>query len=186
MGQVSCVSSVWSSRIYLPASLGSTAFCCTVSSLLRKLCFLGGRLNQRQPVSPGSLPVGVRYRTDGPGPLVKQCPALLSLTIRCPRPGASQASLLISFELLTIPPPTTALPFLHGRFRTLLHRRELPRLSSGQTSPVGRIAFARSRVRAFIVASPTGLAESSSLALRTGHSSQVALHLSSRKRSYHS
>jgi len=33
--------------------------------------------------------------------------------------------------------------------------------------------------------SPTGLAESSSLALRTGRSPQVALHPSSRKRSYH-
>ncbi len=46
-------------------------------------------------------------------------------------------------------------------------------------------AVARSRVRASLGASPTGLAESSSLALRTGRSSQVALHLSSRKRSYH-
>ncbi len=46
---------------------------------------------------------------------------------------ARQISLLFSFELLTIPSPTTALPFLHGRFLTLLHRRELPRLSSGQT-----------------------------------------------------
>jgi len=33
--------------------------------------------------------------------------------------------------------------------------------------------------------SPTGLAESSSLALRTVHSPQVALHLPSRERSYH-
>ena len=33
--------------------------------------------------------------------------------------------------------------------------------------------------------SPTGLAESSSHSLRTGHSSQVALHLVSRQRSYH-
>ena len=47
------------------------------------------------------------------------------------------------------------------------------------------IAVARSRVRTLLVASPTGLAESSSLSLRTGHSPQVALHLSSRKRSYH-
>ena len=41
------------------------------------------------------------------------------------------------------------------------------------------------RVRSSPGASPTGLAESSSLALRMGRSSQVALHLSSRKRSYH-
>ena len=98
---------------------------------------------------------------------------------------ARQISLLISFDLPTIPPPTTALPFRHGRFRTLLHRRDWPRLSHGQTCLVEGFAVARSRVRASLGASPTGLAESSSLALRTGRSSQVALHLSSRKRSYH-
>jgi len=98
---------------------------------------------------------------------------------------ARQFSLLISFDLPTIPPPTTALPFRHGRFRTLHHRRDLPRLSPGQTSKVGGIAVARSRVRTSPGASPTGLAESSSHTLRTGRSSQVALHPSSRKRSYH-
>ena len=96
-----------------------------------------------------------------------------------------QISLLIAFDLPTIPPPTTALPFRHGRFRTLLHRRDLPCLSPGQTLQVGGIAVTRSRVRALAAASPTGLAESSSHTLRTGHSSQVALHLSSWKRSYH-
>ncbi len=94
-----------------------------------------------------------------------------------------QFSLLISLDLPTIPPPTTVLPFRHGRFHPLLHRRDLPCLSPGQTSKVSGIAVARSRVRASTGASPTGLAESSSLALRTGLSSQVALHLSSRKRS---
>lgn len=98
---------------------------------------------------------------------------------------ARQFSLLISFDLPTIPPPTTISPFRHGRFHTLPHRRGLPCLSPGQTSKVGGIAVARSRVRALPGASPTGLAESSSLSLRTGHSSQVALHLSSWKRSYH-
>ena len=92
---------------------------------------------------------------------------------------ARQFSLLIAFDLPTIPPPTTALPFRHGRFGTLRHRRDLPRLSPGQTLLVGGNAVARSRVRAFLEASPTGLAESSSLSLRTGRSSQVALHLSS-------
>jgi len=102
------------------------------------------------------------------------------------RPTASrQISLLIAFDLPTIPSPTTALPFRHGRFGTLLHRRDLPRLSPGQASPVVGIAVARSRVRTLLGASPTGLAESSSLALRTGRSSQVAPHPSSRKRSYH-
>jgi hypothetical protein len=38
------------------------------------------------------------------------------------------------------------------------------------------MAVARSRVRHFPVVSPTGLAESSSLLLRTGYSPQVALH----------
>ena len=40
-----------------------------------------------------------------------------------------QISLLISFDLPTPPSPTTALPFRHGRLITLLHRRDLPRLS---------------------------------------------------------
>ena len=96
-----------------------------------------------------------------------------------------QISLLISFDLPTIPSPTTALPFRHGRFDTLLHRRDLPRLSPGQTDQVGGNAVARSRVQTSLGASPTGLAESSSLTLRTGCSSQVAPHPSSRKRSYH-
>ena len=40
-----------------------------------------------------------------------------------------QISRLISFDLPTPPSPTTALPFRHGRFGTLLQRRDLPRLS---------------------------------------------------------
>ena len=47
------------------------------------------------------------------------------------------------------------------------------------------IAVALTRVRILLGSSPVGLAESSSLSLRTGHSPQVALHPSSRKRSYH-
>jgi len=100
-------------------------------------------------------------------------------------PGHQQFSLLVSSELLTFPPPTTASPFRHDRFVTLLHRRGLPRLSPWQTSSVGGIAVARSRVRSFLGGSPTGLAESSSLALRTGHSPQVTPHPPSRERSYH-
>ena len=102
-----------------------------------------------------------------------------------PRLIARQISLLIYFDLPTIPPPTTTSPFRYDRFSTLLHRRSLPRLSPGQTLPVEGNAVARSRVRTSPGASPTGLAESSSHTLRTGRSSQVALHLSSRKRSYH-
>ena len=52
------------------------------------------------------------------------------------RPGQPQLSLFISIDLLTIPSPTTTAPFPHDRFDTLRHRRELPRLSPGQTSPV--------------------------------------------------
>ena len=37
-----------------------------------------------------------------------------------------QVSLLISFELLTIPSSTTASPFRHDRFGTLRHRHDLP------------------------------------------------------------
>ena len=103
-----------------------------------------------------------------------------------------QFSLLIAFELLTIPSPTTLLPFCHARFHTLpssfivvaaaptvrRRRTDLERSSSGRLravmgSPVprrlpdrlGRIEFTDR--------------------LRTGHSSQVALHLVSRQRSYH-
>ena len=101
------------------------------------------------------------------------------------RPGRRQFSLLIAFELPTIPSPTTFSPFRHDRFLPLLHRRGLPRLSPGQTFPVGGIAVARSRVRTLLGGSPTGLAESSSLTLRTGLSPQVALHPPSRERSYH-
>ena len=47
------------------------------------------------------------------------------------------------------------------------------------------LPVAQSRVRPLPGGSPTGLAESSSLTLRTGHSPQVAPHPSSRKRNYH-
>jgi len=47
------------------------------------------------------------------------------------------------------------------------------------------LPVAQSRVRSLPGGSPTGLAESSSHTLRTGHSPQVAPHPSSRKRNYH-
>ena len=92
-----------------------------------------------------------------------------------------QISLLIAFEFPTIPPPTTTSPFRCDRFVTLLHRRSLPCLSLGLTRWSREFAVARSGVRSFLGVSPTGLAESSSQMLRTGHSPQVALHLPSRK-----
>ena len=80
-----------------------------------------------------------------------------------------QFSLLISFELLTIPSPTTLLPFRHARFHTLprfessswlLHR---PSAEGGLTwSGHHRADCVQSRVRQFLGSSPTGLAESSS------------------------
>ena len=113
------------------------------------------------------------------------------LTIDSQRSAIWQTSLLISIELPNIPSPTTLLPFPHARFSTLPSSfivvaaaptaegcsAELVRSSSGRG--------VRSRVRAMLGHSPTGLAEASSLTLRTAHSPQVALHLSSRKRSYH-
>jgi hypothetical protein len=50
-----------------------------------------------------------------------------------------QISLLIAFELPTIPPPTTTLPFRCDRFSTSHHRRSLSCLSLGLTSPVDGI-----------------------------------------------
>ncbi len=113
------------------------------------------------------------------------------LTIDSQRSDIWQSSLLISIELLNIPSPITLLPFRHARFNTLPgpfivaaatpttegYSVELIRSSSSRC--------VRSKVRAMLAHSPTGLAESSSLTLRTVLSPQVALHPSSRKRSYH-
>jgi len=56
-----------------------------------------------------------------------------------------QISLLIAFELPSLPSPTTALPFRHGRFITLHHRRDLPRLSPGEIQRIK--GFARRAVK---------------------------------------
>lgn len=74
-----------------------------------------------------------------------------------------QVSLLMSLELLIIPPPTTTLPFPRDRFVTLLHRRRLPCLSPGETR--GSRDFSRRTVKGSpsLGSSPTGLAETSSL-----------------------
>ena len=102
-----------------------------------------------------------------------------------PRPSPDRSPCLsrLTFRPLHLQPPhchfvTVAL----ARYFTAVTCRVYP---PGQTVQVGGMAVARSRVRTSPGASPTGLAESSSLALRMGRSSQVALHLSSRKRSYH-
>ena len=102
-----------------------------------------------------------------------------------PRPSPDRSPCLsrLTFRPLHLQPPhchfvTVAL----SRYFTAVTCRVYP---PGQTVQVGGMAVARSRVRALPGPSPTGLAESSSLALRIGRSSQVALHPSSRKRSYH-
>jgi len=103
-----------------------------------------------------------------------------------PRLIVRQISLLNSVELLTIPPPTTASPFRHDRFVTLLHRRGLPRLSPWEASfEAERIP--RRAVKGSIIARslPDRLGRNEFVILRTGHSPQVALHPFSRKRSYH-
>ena len=94
-------------------------------------------------------------------------------------PGLSR----LTFQPLHLHPP-------HCHFVTVALARYFSAVTCrvyppGQTIQVEGMAVAQSRVRSSPGASPTGLAESSSLALRMGRSSQVALHLSSRKRSYH-
>ena len=120
----------------------------------------------------------------GPGPLFTQRPPLRILTMRPPRPSPDRSPCLsrLTFRPLHLQPPhchfvTVALT----RYFTAVTCRVYP---PGQTLQVGGRAVARSRVRASPAPSPTGLAESSSLALRIGRSSQVAPHPSSRKRSY--
>ncbi len=94
---------------------------------------------------------------------------------------AAEVSLLISIELLSIPSLTTLLPFRDARFPSL--RFQSP--SSPPHDPCGIsrhpelgliVDWCAVRVRDLLGRSPTGLAKSSSLALRTAHSSLVALH----------
>lgn len=73
----------------------------------------------------------------------------------------SVLSAYVRFELPTIPTPTTASPFCHGRFSS--HVTSSPRLDSPILQKV-----VRSRVRLLPAVSPTGLAESSSSKLPYG------------------
>jgi len=92
-------------------------------------------------------------------------------------------SLLISTELLDIPSLETLLPFRSPRFR---HRYDFSSPCEPPHDPCGRAATrswatswigVRSEVRHSLEGSPTGLAKSSSLSLRTVRSLPVALHL---------
>ena len=121
----------------------------------------------------------------GPGPLLTPRPPLRVLTMDRPRPSPDRSPGLsrLTFQPLHLQPP-------HCHFVTVALARYFSAVTCrvyppGQPIQVEGMAVARSRVRSSPGASPTGLAESSSLALRMGRSSQVALHLSSRKRSYH-
>jgi len=95
--------------------------------------------------------------------------------------GAAEVSLLISIELPSIPSLITLLPFRSPQFDTLpgsvTVRAVSPTVRSERTdlgSSLGRCV--RSGVRESLGRSPTGLAESSSLSLRTAHSPLVASH----------
>jgi len=147
-----------------------------------------------QRIAPTTV-ISLSYRpgrwSEEPGTRIKQRSSSLLLTIDSQHSDIWQTSLLISIELLNIPSQTTLLPFHHARFNTLPssyivvaaapttegYSVELIRSSSGRC--------VRSKVRAMLGHSPTGLAKSSLLTLRTAHSPQVAPHPSSRKRSYH-
>lgn len=95
---------------------------------------------------------------------------------------AAEVSLIIACEFPNIPSQTTLLPFHSPRFNTLpvlVHRasrltdlRGLP--PPGVGPRLGRVV--RSEVHALLGRSPTGLAKSSLLSLRTVLSSPVAPH----------
>ncbi|MFN7841960.1 MAG: hypothetical protein ACK5N9_09580, partial [Pirellula sp.] len=94
----------------------------------------------------------------------------------------AQVSLLISIELLNIPSPTTLLPFRDARFSslrflTVVAAARSLRLLAATRSWATSGTIVRSEVRDLLARSPTGLAESSSLSLRTVHSPTVAPHL---------
>ena len=139
-----------------------------------------------QPTSPVAkfAPLRRAIRHPGAWAIVHAASPLRILTMRRPRPSPDSSPCFsrLTFRPLHLQPPhchfvTVALT----RYFTAVTCRVSP---PGQTLQVGGRAVARSRVRASPAPSPTGLAESSSLALRIGRSSQVALHPSSRKRSY--
>lgn len=122
-----------------------------------------------QRISP-TIAVSFSFRPDRwsrePGTFV---PAFLTcyLTIDSQLSLTWQLSLLISIELLNIPSPTTLLPFHQPRFPTLpvyftVLVATLTDHRSGQTLGVFIGTFVRSKVRAILGHSPTGLAESSS------------------------
>lgn len=95
---------------------------------------------------------------------------------------AAEVSLLISIELLNIPSLTTLLPFHSPRFNTLRFLSTVRAASKSlrlysRHPELGHIVDSlRSEVHTPLGGSPTGLAKSSSLSLRTVHSNPVASH----------
>lgn len=136
------------------------------------------------PISRVRPPSTCDMRRGISGPLVTQCPPLRYFTVIVHVLNTRQVSLLISIERPTIPSSTTAVPFHHARFVTLHHRHGRRVYPPGRLRQSGDLPVARSEVRPLQAGSPTGLAESGSLMLRTGCFPQVAPHLSSRRRSY--
>jgi len=128
--------------------------------------------------------------SEQPGTGIKRRSSSLLVTIDSQHSDIWQTSLLISIELLNIPSLTTLLPFRHARLSTLpssfIVAAAAPTTEGDSVertcSSSGRCV--RSKVRALLGHSPTGLAKSSSLTLRTALSPQVASHPPSRKRSY--
>ena len=90
---------------------------------------------------------------------------------RCPHPVSNGSPCLkrLNFQPFRLQPP-------HCHFSTIDLSRYIIVMDPTNS---------RFRVRHLLAGSPTGLAETSSLSLRTGLSSQVALHLALRQRSYH-
>ena len=96
--------------------------------------------------------------------------------------GTAEVSLLISIELPNIPSPTTLRPFRDARFSPRYsfghrrRRRTIPAAGAATRSWATSWIIVRSEVRELLGRSPTGLAESSSLSLRTARSIPDALH----------
>jgi hypothetical protein len=94
----------------------------------------------------------------GPGPLFEQCPPLLLVTVRRPRPvpGSSPYLSRLTFRPFRLQPP-------HRHFVTVAFTRCFTAVTC-RVYPTGRprgsrdFAVARSRVRTLLGASPTGLA----------------------------
>jgi hypothetical protein len=60
------------------------------------------------PRSPSSLPTGGRSSPGGPGPLIQQCPTLLLVTVRRPRPVPNRSPCLsrLTFRPFRLQPPS--------------------------------------------------------------------------------